>query len=239
VRAIGRAEMISGHCKRILGSFQDINAYKAIEIELAKSIRMLQDYQYAVDQSASFTITDAEGVIVEVNDNFCELSQYSREELIGTTHRFINSKFHSEEFFDAIWKTIKSGKIWRGEVRNQKKDGSYFWVDTTIVPFFDENNHPFKFLALRIDITAKKMAEAQIKEAYEKLKNIAWTQSHIVRAPLARILGIVNLIETQKDSLDDLMYWLNQLKTSSEEMDEIVRKIIEDAQFIQHNKANE
>ncbi|SMD45534.1 PAS domain S-box-containing protein [Aquiflexum balticum DSM 16537] len=236
VRAIGRAEMIGGHCRRIIGSFQDINAYKAIEIELAQSIRMLQDYQYAVDQSASFTITDAEGVIVEVNDNFCELSQYSREELIGTTHRYINSNYHSDEFFDAIWKTIKSGKIWRGEVRNQKKDGSYFWVDTTIVPFFDENNHPFKFLALRIDITAKKMAEAQIKEAYEKLKNIAWTQSHIVRAPLARILGIVNLIETQKDSLDDLMYWLNQLKTSSDEMDEIVRKIIEDAQFIQHNK---
>lgn len=127
VRAIGKAEIIDGQCRRILGSFQDIHAYKEIEIELAKSLRSLQDYQYAVDQSASFTIIDNEGVIIEVNDKFCELSQYSRDELIGTRHRDLNSNFHPEEFFDSIWKTIKSGEIWRGEVRIQKKDGSYFW----------------------------------------------------------------------------------------------------------------
>lgn len=235
VRAIGRADMISGQCKRILGSFQDIHAYKTIEIELAQSLKMLQDYQYAVDQSAIFTITDTHGVIIDVNDKFSELSQYSREELIGSTHRMINSQYHSKEFFKDFWKTIKSGKMWRGEVRNKKKDGTFYWVDTTIVPFLDENGSPIKFLALRIDITAKKLAEEKIKEAYEKLKSIAWTQSHLVRAPLARILGIINLIETQKDSLDDLMYWLDQLKTSSEEMDEIIKTIIKDSQYIQDN----
>lgn len=235
VRAIGRADMISGQCKRILGSFQDIHAYKTIEIELAQSLKMLQDYQYAVDQSAIFTITDTHGVIIDVNDKFSELSQYSREELIGSTHRMINSQYHSKEFFKDFWQTIKSGKIWRGEVRNKKKDGTFYWVDTTIVPFLDENGSPIKFLALRIDITAKKLAEEKIKEAYEKLKSIAWTQSHLVRAPLARISGIINLIETQKDSLDDLMYWLDQLKISSEEMDEIIKTIIKDAQYIKDN----
>lgn len=235
VRAIGRADMISGQCKRILGSFQDIHAYKTIEIELAQSLKMLQDYQYAVDQSAIFTITDTHGVIIDVNDKFSELSQYSRQELIGSTHRMINSQYHSKEFFKDFWNTIKSGKIWRGEVRNKKKDGTFYWVDTTIVPFLDENGSPIKFLALRIDITAKKLAEEKIKEAYEKLKSIAWTQSHLVRAPLARILGIINLIETQKDSLDDLMYWLVQLKNSSEEMDEIIKTIIKDSQYIQDN----
>lgn len=235
VRAIGRADMISGQCKRILGSFQDIHAYKTIEIELAQSLKMLQDYQYAVDQSAIFTITDTHGVIIDVNDKFSELSQYSREELIGSTHRMINSQYHSKEFFKDFWNTIKSGKIWRGEVRNKKKDGTFYWVDTTIVPFLDENGSPIKFLALRIDITAKKLAEEKIKEAYEKLKSIAWAQSHHVRAPLARILGIINLIETQIDSLDDLMYWLDQLKNSSEEMDEIIKTIIKDSQYIQDN----
>ncbi len=209
-------------------------------IELAQSVKMLEDYQYAVDQSASFTITDIEGVIIEVNDKFCKLSQYSREELIGSTHSVINSKYHSKKFFASFWDTIKSGKIWRGEVRNLKKDGSYYWVDTTVVPFLDHNNSPFKFLALRIDITAKKITEGQIKEAYEKLKTISWTQSHIVRAPLARILGIINLIENQKYNLEeDLRSWLNQLKTSSDELDDIVKKIIEETQYINKVKTNE
>jgi len=231
VRAMGHAEFIKGRCKRIYGSIQDIHAQKTGELQLKQSLKTLQDYQFAIDQSASFTITDAEGTIIDVNDHFCGLSQYTREELIGKTHQMINSRYHSKKFFDGFWKTIKSGRIWRGEVRNQKKDGSIYWVDTTVVPFLDENGVPFQFLALRIDVTARKLADDQIKEAYEKLKNIAWTQSHVVRAPLAKILGIVNIIDEHRENLDDMLLWMNYLRESANEMDAVVKKIVEEAQI--------
>lgn len=228
VRVMGQAEMIKTHCKRVFGSFQDIHIQKTNELVLVQSLKKLQDYQFALDQSASFTITDSEGVIIDVNDHFCRLSQYSREELIGSTHQIINSKQHPKEFFKVFWETIQMGKIWRGEVCNQKKDGTYYWVNTTIIPFLDKNNIPYQYLALRIDITQRKLAEEKIRDAYDKLKNIAWTQSHIVRAPVARILGIINLIEAKHESIEDILFWLKHLKDASNEMDSIIRKIVEE-----------
>ncbi|MEX2566294.1 MAG: PAS domain S-box protein [Cyclobacteriaceae bacterium] len=236
VRAIGHAEMVEGQNKRIYGSFQDIHFQKINEIALKESLKNLQDYQYAIDQLASFTITDSNGVIISVNDKFCELSQYSKEELLGSTHQVINSKYHPKDFFAGLWQAIKSGEIWRGEVRNQKKDGTYYWVDATIVPFLDENKKPFQYLALRIDITARKQAEEKILAAYEKLKNIAWTQSHVVRSPLARILGVINAIETLDIQPDELPFWLEQLKSSSLEMDEIIQDIVNETQLIDFKK---
>jgi PAS domain S-box-containing protein len=172
VRAIGRAEMITGICNRIHGSFQDISDRKESEISLQASLKSLEDYKFALDQSAIITITDTKGVITSVNDQFCKISKYSKEELIGKTHKIINSGYHPRSFFVELWKTIAQGKVFRGEVKNRAKDGSFYWVDTIIVPFLDENKKPIQYLAIRIDITAKKLANEKIIEVLEEKNQI-------------------------------------------------------------------
>ena len=124
----------------------------------------LSDLKFAIDQSAIVAITDQTGRITYINDRFCEISKYSREELIGQDHRIINSEFHPKEFIRDIWTTIANGKVWHGELRNKAKDGSIYWVDTTIVPYLDENKKPFQYVAIRYEITERKLGEQRIRQ---------------------------------------------------------------------------
>jgi two-component system, NarL family, sensor histidine kinase NreB len=141
----------------------EVTEYKRVTEELNKSVQELIDLKFALDESSIVAITDEKGKIKYINDQFCYISKYTRDELLGQDHRIINSGYHSKEFFREMWKTIGNGQVWQGEIRNKAKDGSIYWVDTTIVPFLNENGKPYQYLSIRYEVTERKLVEEELK----------------------------------------------------------------------------
>ncbi len=150
-----------------LAVFRDISRFKKADEELRSTLKQLEDMKTALDQSAIVATTDREGAIIYVNDKFCEISGYSRAELMGQNHRIVNSGYHPKAFFEKMWQTIGGGQVWRETIRNRAKDGRHFWVDTTIVPFRDQNGEPEHYLAIHNDITESRKHQ----ETAEHLSN--------------------------------------------------------------------
>ncbi len=170
-----------------------------VETALMRSVRELEDIRYALDQSAIVATTDVAGRIKSANDKFCEISKYARDELIGQDHRILNSGHHPKAYIRALWRTIAQGQVWRGELRNRAKDGTCYWVDTTIVPFLDERGHPWQYMAIRYDITERKRQEALLREqaALARVGEMAAVVAHEVRNPIAGIRGALQIIASR------------------------------------------
>lgn len=131
---------------------------------LHKTLKELSDVKAALDAAAIVSITDKAGNIIYANDKFCEISKYSRVELIGQNYRIINSGYHPKAFFKEMWDAISLGHIWKGDIRNRAKDGGIYWLQTTIVPFLDEKGGPYQYVSIHYDVSSRKMMEEQIKE---------------------------------------------------------------------------
>jgi len=156
----------------IVCNFKDVTDKKVNDDLLENTLNELFAYKHALDESAIVAITDQRGIIRHVNDNFCKISKFRNSELIGQDHRIINSSYHDKKFISNLWKTIANGGIWKGELKNKAKDGSCYWVDTTIVPFIDETGKPYQYIAIRSDITERKLNQEQVIENEHFIKTI-------------------------------------------------------------------
>lgn len=212
---------------------------KEIIRAIDNAFRELESQKYALDQSAIVAITDIKGNIIYVNEKFCNISKYNEEELIGKNHRIINSGHHPKSFFVDMWKTICSGNVWKDDIKNKAKDGSYYWVATTITPFLDENKVPTMFVSIRFDITKQKELELELAEKLnertqmidhlgvqnKQLEDFCYIISHNLRAPLSNMTMLTDLLTDSKIETDTIEY-ISKLKRVTDYLQETFDELV-------------
>ncbi len=188
-------------------------------------LQILKAYREIIDINAICSVTDPEGRIIYVNDKFCEISKFSREELLGQDHRIVNSNYHPSSMFKELWETIKSGKVWRADVKSRAKDGTFFWLDSTIVPIHDNNGVITEFFSLRTPIDDRKRIEEEQKEYVKNLEKMLFMVSHEVRQPVSQILEIVQILQEYGNLDAESSESINNLKISASNLDLFTKKL--------------
>jgi len=210
------------------------------KIKLNEALKKLEDIELALNESSIVAITNQRGIIQFANDKFCQISKFNREELIGSQQNIVNSGYHSRAFFKEMWKTIGTGNVWKGEIKNKAKDGSYYWVDTTIVPFLNDKGKPYQYISIRHDVTKLKAYRQKVKQmAYEDpltcLPNRhalhEWLQSQAVKDHDMTVLFVdIDRFKAVNDTyghrIGDMLLKeiANKLKMSLRQTDFIVRQ---------------
>ena len=217
--------------RRVAGmvlSGSDVTEQERSTVNRERLLKELGDVKFALDQSAIVATTDVAGAITAVNDKFCEISKYSREELLGQDHRIVNSGYHGKEFFRDMWTTIAGGRIWKGEIRNRAKDGTYYWVDTTVVPFVDVAGKPYQYMAIRHEVTKQREAEARLRrqETLARLGEMSAVVAHEVKNPLAGISGALQVVGSRlpADSRDRPV--LDEIQDRIASLDSMVQDLL-------------
>jgi len=202
--------------------------FKRLEGRSAVDVQRLAEFKAALDEAAIVATTDVRGRITDVNDKFCEISQYGRDELIGQDHRIINSGLHPPEFFHGLWRTIARGEVWQGEIRNRARDGSWYWVDTTIVPFLNADGRPYQYTAIRHDITARKRGEEQLRhqEALARVGQLAAMVAHEVKNPLAGIKGALQVIMSRRPAGDPEVPVMRDIIDRADALNELISDLL-------------
>ncbi len=207
----------------------------------------LSNFKEALDKSANVLITDIDGSIVYVNDDFCKVSKFSREELLGQNPRMINSYYHDKEFFKNMWETIQEGKTWKGDMKNKAKDGSYYWSKATISPLLGDDGKPEQFIAILTDITNQKILEEKLSDA---LKNVQESElqkeefssmmTHELNTPLVPIMGYCEMLkdrDTFGELNNDQLDFISKIESNATLLERLISDLL-DVQKLDMKKMN-
>jgi PAS domain S-box-containing protein len=216
--------------------------------EILKLVRELSDQKYALDQAVIVGVTDQHGIITYVNQKFCEVSGYSEAELLGQDHRILKSGVHNSAYFSELWKTISSGKIWTGEICNRAKNGSFYWVSTTIIPFLQEDEKPYQYFSIRHEISKLKAAEQTIIDQQARLiaasklsalGEVSAAITHEINNPLGVILGRCEMLRDMLDSGDVDPKELRKIAEMIEKTGRRIEKIVKSMRTFTHGSEEE
>jgi PAS domain S-box-containing protein len=212
------------------------------------TLQLLQAYERAIDENIISSITDTRGVILSVNSKFCETSKYSADELVGQNHRIVNSGYHPKAFFATMWRTITAGHVWHAEIRNKAKDGSYYWVDTVIVPIKNNDDRITHYLSLRTLITDRKNQERRkdeqhrtLEESFSDLEKLEQakdafiaTLSHELRTPLTSILGWSRVLQAGGNDEETVAIAIESIEQSAKAQSRLIEDLLDVSRIILH-----
>ncbi|MGV3547076.1 MAG: PAS domain S-box protein [Pedobacter sp.] len=184
------------------------------------------------DHNAIYSLTNQKGTILFANDKFCEVSGYSKEDLIGANHNIVNSGLHSKEFFKEMWRTVGKGNIWQGEIRNKKKNGDFYWVDTVIFPVYEHQQKQKQYFSIRTLINDKKEAEHKKMQRIDELQSLLFEVSHGLRQPVTQLMGMTELLSQSSESLNSIAQIVEYMKTSTAMLDNYTRELTQHLEHI-------
>lgn len=219
----------------VQGTVQDITEKTIAQQKIDSKTKEIRDIKSALDESAIVAITDQKGIITYTNENFRTISQYSKEELIGKDQQIIKSGYHSTEFLREIFITIANGNVWKGEIKNRAKDGSYYWENTTIVPFLNEKGKPYQYIAISTDITEEKLAKENLDNALidlekknKELDQYAYVVSHDLKAPLRAINNLSEwIVEDMPEMPEEVSQNFELLRGRIQRMENLINGVLE------------